>query len=227
MSSSARPCRSRPRRRHHDAPRDARALAELGIDCSQQLRGARSSAGWCSTRLGDVIARRALSADGDLLEPPVRDAGRRLRRRATIISARTLLRRRADGGRRRGAVRRRHVASTADVLVGADGFRSAVRAQFLPRRSRAMPATSPGAAWPTSGRWPPVLPQRFCQPSLLSAAGEQFLGYPVAGPGNDLRPGHRSWNIVWYRPAEEDSRAAAAADRREQVTRTSCRSRRR
>ena len=33
--------------------------------------------------------------------------------------------------------------------------------------------------------------------------GEQFLGYPVAGPGNDLRPGHRSWNIVWYRPADE------------------------
>jgi 2-polyprenyl-6-methoxyphenol hydroxylase-like FAD-dependent oxidoreductase len=32
--------------------------------------------------------------------------------------------------------------------------------------------------------------------------GEQFLGYPVAGPGNDLRPGHRSWNIVWYRPAD-------------------------
>jgi 2-polyprenyl-6-methoxyphenol hydroxylase-like FAD-dependent oxidoreductase len=34
--------------------------------------------------------------------------------------------------------------------------------------------------------------------------GEQFLGYPVAGPGNDLRPGHRSWNIVWYRPADAD-----------------------
>jgi 2-polyprenyl-6-methoxyphenol hydroxylase-like FAD-dependent oxidoreductase len=34
--------------------------------------------------------------------------------------------------------------------------------------------------------------------------GEQFLGYPVAGPNNDLRPGHRSWNIVWYRPADAD-----------------------
>jgi 2-polyprenyl-6-methoxyphenol hydroxylase-like FAD-dependent oxidoreductase len=38
----------------------------------------------------------------------------------------------------------------------------------------------------------------FCLPP-----GEQFLGYPVAGPGNDLRPGHRTWNIVWYRPADE------------------------
>ncbi len=33
--------------------------------------------------------------------------------------------------------------------------------------------------------------------------GEQLLGYPVAGPDNDLRPGHRRYNVVWYRPADE------------------------
>jgi hypothetical protein len=33
--------------------------------------------------------------------------------------------------------------------------------------------------------------------------GEQFLGYPVAGPDNDLRPGYRRYNVVWYRPADE------------------------
>ena len=38
----------------------------------------------------------------------------------------------------------------------------------------------------------------FCLPP-----GEQFLGYPVAGPDNDLRPGYRRYNVVWYRPAEE------------------------
>ena len=38
----------------------------------------------------------------------------------------------------------------------------------------------------------------FCLPP-----GEQFLGYPVAGPDNDLRPGRRRYNIVWYRPADE------------------------
>jgi 2-polyprenyl-6-methoxyphenol hydroxylase-like FAD-dependent oxidoreductase len=38
----------------------------------------------------------------------------------------------------------------------------------------------------------------FCLPP-----GEQCLGYPVAGPDNDLRPGHRRYNLVWYRPAEE------------------------
>ena len=38
----------------------------------------------------------------------------------------------------------------------------------------------------------------FCLPP-----GEQFLGYPVAGPDNDLRPGHRRYNVLWYRPAGE------------------------
>src|SRR3989440_504701 len=38
----------------------------------------------------------------------------------------------------------------------------------------------------------------FCLPD-----NEQMLGYPVAGPDNDLRPGHRRYNFVWYRPASE------------------------
>jgi 2-polyprenyl-6-methoxyphenol hydroxylase-like FAD-dependent oxidoreductase len=36
--------------------------------------------------------------------------------------------------------------------------------------------------------------------------GEQLLGYPVAGPDNDLRPGHRRYNVVWYRPADEKTK---------------------
>ena len=38
----------------------------------------------------------------------------------------------------------------------------------------------------------------FCLPP-----GEQFLGYPVAGPDDDLRAGFRRYNVVWYRPADE------------------------
>ena len=30
-----------------------------------------------------------------------------------------------------------------------------------------------------------------------------MLGYPVAGSGNDTRPGKRRYNFVWYRPASE------------------------
>ena len=38
----------------------------------------------------------------------------------------------------------------------------------------------------------------FCLPP-----GEQCLGYPVAGPDNELRAGQRRYNVVWYRPADE------------------------
>jgi 2-polyprenyl-6-methoxyphenol hydroxylase-like FAD-dependent oxidoreductase len=47
----------------------------------------------------------------------------------------------------------------------------------------------------------------FCLPP-----GEQMLGYPVAGPGNDLRPGNRRYNIVWYRPADEATLARLLTD---------------
>jgi 2-polyprenyl-6-methoxyphenol hydroxylase-like FAD-dependent oxidoreductase len=40
----------------------------------------------------------------------------------------------------------------------------------------------------------------FCLPS-----GEQMLGYPVAGPNNETAAGQRSYNFVWYRPADEQA----------------------
>jgi 2-polyprenyl-6-methoxyphenol hydroxylase-like FAD-dependent oxidoreductase len=91
------------------------------------------------------------------------------------------------------------------LLVGADGFRSAVRGQFLPKVE---PRYAGYVAWrglADERQVVRVLGQHlfdgfvFCLPP-----GEQFLGYPVAGPNNDLRPQHKSWNVVWYRPAEED-----------------------
>jgi 2-polyprenyl-6-methoxyphenol hydroxylase-like FAD-dependent oxidoreductase len=35
-----------------------------------------------------------------------------------------------------------------------------------------------------------------------------MLGYPVAGPGNRMEPGQRSWNFVWYRAAPAPDRLA-------------------
>jgi 2-polyprenyl-6-methoxyphenol hydroxylase-like FAD-dependent oxidoreductase len=33
-----------------------------------------------------------------------------------------------------------------------------------------------------------------------------MLGYPVAGPDNELKRGERRYNFVWYRPADEEQK---------------------
>ncbi len=95
----------------------------------------------------------------------------------------------------------------ADLLVGADGIRSTVRQQFAPD-------VAPLYAGYTA--WRALLSEadipRGVRDTLIEGmcfglpAGEQFLGYPVAGPDNDLRPGHRRYNVIWYRPADEKTK---------------------
>ena len=97
-------------------------------------------------------------------------------------------------------------AAAGDLLVGADGFRSTVRAQFLPE---VQPLYAGYAAWrglvAESALSEPTHLDIFDHFALCLPPGQQMLGYPVAGPGNDLRPGHRSYNWVWYRPAAEET----------------------
>jgi 2-polyprenyl-6-methoxyphenol hydroxylase-like FAD-dependent oxidoreductase len=91
-----------------------------------------------------------------------------------------------------------------DVLIGADGLRSTVRAQFLPD---ATPIYAGYVAWralvPEQAIAPDLHAQVFDHLSFCLPPGEQILGYPVAGPANELRPGGRRYNLVWYRPADE------------------------
>jgi 2-polyprenyl-6-methoxyphenol hydroxylase-like FAD-dependent oxidoreductase len=95
-------------------------------------------------------------------------------------------------------------ARLGDVLIGADGFRSAVRTQLLPE---VQPLYAGYVAWrgllDEAAAVQALTEEVFGRLSFYLPPGEQLLGYPVAGPGNDLRPGHRSWNVVWYRPADE------------------------
>ena len=53
---------------------------------------------------------------------------------------------------------------------------------------------------------PAVHDELFNYMSFCLPPGEQFLGYPVTGADEDLRPGHRRYNVVWYRPAEEKTK---------------------
>ncbi len=153
----------------------------------------------CLDRAGKIIVEqpmvrtmsgwsRLYRALHDALPAPDYQLGKALRRVRQDADGVTAIF--ADGTRERG-----------DVLVGADGIRSTVRAQYWPL---AQPAYAGYVAWRA------VLDERlvprdiwqeifelytFCLPP-----GEQLLAYPVPGRDNDTAVGRRGYNIVWYRP---------------------------
>jgi len=94
-----------------------------------------------------------------------------------------------------------------DLVIGADGIRSTVRQQCLPELN---PLYAGYVAWRAliaeSAFSPAAHRELFNYMSFCLPPGEQFLGYPVTGAEENLQPGHRRYNIVWYRPAEEKTK---------------------
>jgi 2-polyprenyl-6-methoxyphenol hydroxylase-like FAD-dependent oxidoreductase len=96
-----------------------------------------------------------------------------------------------------------------DLLVGADGVRSSVRAQLAPA---AKPRYAGYVGWRGLAEENALTPAVhrelidkfiFCLPPC-----EMMLCYPVAGFTNSTRPGERCLNFVWYRPADESRELA-------------------
>ena len=100
--------------------------------------------------------------------------------------------------------------ATGDLLIGADGIRSTVRAQYLPE---ARPVYAGYVAW--RGLIDERVLSKYAQRSLFGRMGfclppgEQMLGYLVAGPRNTTSPGERRYNFVWYRSANSTSELPA------------------
>ncbi len=91
----------------------------------------------------------------------------------------------------------------ADVLVAADGFRSTVRRQMFP---------DVDLAYAGYIAWRGTVEEEALSPSARAALFHRFgwglldrehiVGYLVPGPLDDVTPGRRRYNFVWYRSAD-------------------------
>jgi 2-polyprenyl-6-methoxyphenol hydroxylase-like FAD-dependent oxidoreductase len=102
-----------------------------------------------------------------------------------------------------------------DLLIGADGIRSSVRAQLAPT---AQPVYSGYYIWRGA---PDELhldahTRRSIFPcfTFFLPEQQQVIGYPIAGLDNDLRPGHRRYNFIWYRVGDAEALRRMCVDAR-------------
>jgi 2-polyprenyl-6-methoxyphenol hydroxylase-like FAD-dependent oxidoreductase len=94
-------------------------------------------------------------------------------------------------------------SAEGDLLVAADGIRSAVRAQLVPE---AKPRYAGYVAWRgladertlSAGTCADLFPRM----AFSLNEHEHMVGYPVAGFTRSTRQGERCFNFVWYRPVE-------------------------
>src|SRR3954470_7194302 len=88
----------------------------------------------------------------------------------------------------------------ADLLIGGDGIRSGVRAQVAPQ---VQPIYSGYYIWRGAPNEADLAPETLSSifPYFVFFLPErqQVIGYPISGFNNDLRPGHRRYNFIWYR----------------------------
>jgi 2-polyprenyl-6-methoxyphenol hydroxylase-like FAD-dependent oxidoreductase len=185
-------------------------LKRAGVDFDESM-GITPSRAVCFDRSGEIVIEqptaRTLSGWSrlyrallDALPAQNYRLGKRLTRVEQDADSVTAIF--ADGSSERG-----------DLLIGTDGVRSTVRAQFLPG---VQPSYAGYVAWRASideADVPPAIWRElvdlyaFCLPE-----GEQLISYAVPGRDNSTAVGLRAYNIVWYRPVDRDTLANFCTD---------------
>ena len=92
-----------------------------------------------------------------------------------------------------------------DILVGGDGVRSGVRTAIQPDEQPIYAGYYIWRGAPNEAELSPrALADLFPYFSFFLPPPQQVICYPIAGFNDDLRPGHRRFNFIWYRVADAD-----------------------
>ncbi len=91
----------------------------------------------------------------------------------------------------------------ADILIGGDGIRSSVRGQMAPQ---VQPIYAGYYIWRGAPNEADLAPEtlRSIYPlfTFYLPPRQEVITYPIAGFDNDLTPGKRRFNFIWYRVAD-------------------------
>jgi 2-polyprenyl-6-methoxyphenol hydroxylase-like FAD-dependent oxidoreductase len=105
------------------------------------------------------------------------------------------------------------VVARAEILIGGDGVRSSVRAQVAPE---VQPIYAGYYIWrgapSESALSEATLKTIFPYFTFFLPERQQIIGYPIAGLDNDLRPGKRRYNFIWYRVGDARELKAMCVD---------------
>jgi len=195
-----------------------------GITTHPELLDALEKSGAGTRDLGIIVPKRiTIDRDGRVIgERPLRQvvtSWDRLQRllRETIDAAHYHLGQTFARVEQDGHGVRVHFAEgrieDADLLVGGDGIRSTVRAQVDPE---AQPVYSgyyiwrgaPNEADLTAETLETIFPYFV----FFLPERQQVIGYPICGFDNDLRPGRRRYNFIWYRVGDAQTLKAMCVD---------------
>jgi 2-polyprenyl-6-methoxyphenol hydroxylase-like FAD-dependent oxidoreductase len=185
-----------------------------GITTHPELLEALEASGAGTKDLGVEVPKRfAIDRNGRITgERPLRQiltSWDRLQRllRGTIDPAHYHLGRAFSRVEQNGGGVRVHFADGgvehADLLVGGDGIRSSVRGDVAPE---IQPQYAGYYIWrgaPNEADLSPKTRQEiFPYFVFYLPPRQEVITYPIAGFNNDLRPGHRRYNFIWYRVAD-------------------------
>jgi 2-polyprenyl-6-methoxyphenol hydroxylase-like FAD-dependent oxidoreductase len=96
-----------------------------------------------------------------------------------------------------------HAEIAADLIVGADGFRSTVRSLLAPET---VPLYAGYVAWrglmAETDLSDDFRSDTFSRFSFCFPLKSQFIGYPLLGPDDSAEPDRRRYSFLWYYPVE-------------------------